>query len=131
MNIKNLLQDELKSELEELGKMELGKEEYKVTVDGVTKLTDRLIELEKIENERYEKEVERDIETEFKNAQMNDERKHRKVGYLISIGTFVGGMIFTNAMTNKSMRFEKDDTFTSSVGREWNKKAVAFFKGLF
>lgn len=131
MNIKNLLQDEFKDEIEELGKMELGNEQYKVAVDGVTKLADRLIELEKIEIERLEKEADREVETDLKLEQMRDERKHRWAGHAITIGTFAAGMGFTYVMNNRSMRFEKEDSFASTAGREWNKKAVAFFKGLF
>ena len=43
MSIKNDLVEEFESELEELGKMEVGTEKYKTLVDGVTKLADRII----------------------------------------------------------------------------------------
>ena len=51
MSIKNDLVEEFESELEELSKMEVGTDTYRTTVDGVTKLADRIIEIDKIEKE--------------------------------------------------------------------------------
>ena len=86
METKALLREEVNREIEELGRMELGKDEYKSTVDGATKLTDRLIELEKIEIEADVRERDREIDTEIKLKQLDDENKDKKVKNWISIG---------------------------------------------
>ena len=45
MEIRELLNDEIRDEIERLGELEIGSEPYKATVDGVTKLFDRAIEI--------------------------------------------------------------------------------------
>ena len=50
MNIQTLLYDEIEEEFEKLRKIDYGSEQYKVTVDGLTKLMDRAIEMEKFVN---------------------------------------------------------------------------------
>ena len=43
--IEKLLKSELEEELEALGEAELGSDDYKVAVEGITKLMDRQIEM--------------------------------------------------------------------------------------
>lgn len=43
--IEKLLRSELEEELEALGEAELGSDDYKVAVEGITKLMDRQIEI--------------------------------------------------------------------------------------
>ena len=57
MSVKNLLDNEIRNELENLGKETIGSDNYKANLDGVTKLLDRQIEIEKLENERINKEI--------------------------------------------------------------------------
>ena len=45
MNVKSMLDDEIRNELENLGREAIGSEEYKANLDGVTKLLDRQIEI--------------------------------------------------------------------------------------
>ena len=72
MMIKRLAREELRTEIQELGKMELGSEEYKTTVDGITKLWDRVIEVDKIEIEADEREKNAQREQEMKLKQMRN-----------------------------------------------------------
>lgn len=79
MEIQNLLRDEIQSEFEKLKDIEEGTAEYKAVVDGITKLTDRAIEFEKIENEKMEKaklreaaEEKERFEREFKEKQAKE-----------------------------------------------------------
>ena len=55
MSIKTLLVEEIQDELNDLSDLDLGSEEYKITVDGLTKLIDRAIEMEKFETENEDK----------------------------------------------------------------------------
>ena len=77
MNIETLLREEIKSELEELKKMSLGTDEYRTTVDGIAKLADRAIEMERLDIESQDKAEVREIEAEHKLKEMYEERKDR------------------------------------------------------
>ena len=48
MSVERLLKEELESEISELGNLTLGSDEYKATVDGVSKLMDKLNDSNKI-----------------------------------------------------------------------------------
>ena len=48
MKIETLLHEEIQDEFKNLKEMELGTEEYKTTVDGLAKLVDRAIEIDKL-----------------------------------------------------------------------------------
>jgi uncharacterized membrane protein YdbT with pleckstrin-like domain len=61
MNFDKLLYDEIKDEFGRLQGIEVGTDEYKTTVDGLTKLVDRAIDIEKI-----------DIETEDRNKKREE-----------------------------------------------------------
>ena len=66
MEIETLLHKEIIHELEVLRGLDTGSDAYRATVDGVTKLTDRAIELEKISIESQEKAEDRETENELK-----------------------------------------------------------------
>lgn len=117
MSMKQLLRDEIESELGELGKLELGSDEYRKTVEGVTKLIDKTIEIDRVEMESDEQYEKRKIETQLKLQQMEDEKKDRRVkniisgaGVLLPLGVTIWGAL-------KSWEFEKEGTVTTSFGR--------------
>lgn len=119
MRIETMLHTEIESEFEELKRLQLGTEEYKTTVDGLTKLVDRAIEIDKINIEQEEKTVTRKEEAEFKTKQMEDEKKDRKVKNGIAIGTALLSMGVTIWGTLKSLKFEETGTVTTLVGRNF------------
>lgn len=124
MRIEKTLREEIQHELEELGKIEVGTEPYKTTVDGVTKLMDRAIEIEKLNIDHEQKEKDREDETKLKLEQMEEERKDRKtrniltaVGIVIPAGLTIWGTI-------KSIEFEKEGTITTLIGRGFINKLL-------
>lgn len=117
MSIKHVLDEEIRSELENLGKESIGSDEYKSNVDGVTKLLDRKIELEKLEIESKEKIESRNAEIELKLQQMKDERKDRLIRNGITVGTFVGSCLVYGLAFIASTNFEREGTFTTEGGR--------------
>ena len=127
-DIKNLLDDEIRSEMEDLAKMGLGSDDYKATVDGLTKLVDRRIELEKVENERKEKSESRINETNLKLAQMEDDRKDRKVKNGIAIGGILLPIGVTIWGTLKSLKFEETGSVSTIVGRGFIQKFLPKWK---
>ena len=82
MSVKNLLDNEIRNELENLGKETIGSDNYKANLDGVTKLLDRQIEIEKLENERINKEMDREVDFHIKNIQSRRRLKDGRLYFL-------------------------------------------------
>lgn len=117
MSIKHILNEEIESEISELRKMDIGSDEYETAANGVSKLLDKAIELEKLEVESKEKVNSRNAEVELKLQQMEDERKDRFVKNCITVGTFIGGVAVYGVAFVASMNFEKEGTLTTEGGR--------------
>lgn len=128
MSIKTLLSDEIKDELEGLHGLGLGTEEYKVTVDGVTKLMDRFNEMEKIQIESLERAESRDTETDLKLRELADEKHDRFVKNCLTGVSIITGIGVAVWGTLVSQRFEKEDSYTSITGRGWVNKTISFLK---
>ena len=120
MKIKETLYKEIEDELQALNEVEVGTDEYKSSVDGVTKLLDRAIEIEKHEAEMKEREAERIA----KNIQVAEEQKDRVVKNCISAGGVVLPLLVTIWGTLKSFKFEQDGTVTTIMGRGFINKLL-------
>ena len=128
MSIQRLLREEIESEFKELSKITPGGDEYRVAVDGITKLMDRAIELEKNEIDRQDRLDARDSENELKTKQMEDEKKDRFVKNLLTgVGT-IGGLVVTIWGAKKAWKFEETGTVASPVGRSFINKLISFRK---
>ena len=128
MSIQKLLREEIESEFKELSKITPGGDEYRVAVDGITKLMDRAIELEKNEIDRQDRIDARDSENELKTKQMEDEKKDRFVKNLLAgVGT-IGGLVVTIWGAKKAWKFEETGTVASPVGRSFINKLISFRK---
>ena len=111
MHVSNGLRMEIERELEAIKTMKVGSDEHCAAVDHVTKLCDRLIEMDRLEDEGYDK-----AETR------KDEKKNRLIGYIIS-GLSIGIPAAINIWAfKKSMKFEEVGTITSQAGREMFKR---------
>ena len=120
MKIKETLYKEIEDELQALNEIKVGTDEYKSSVDGVTKLLDRAIEIEKHEAEMKEREAERIA----KNIQGAEEQKDRVVKNYIAAGGVVLPLLVTIWGTLKSFKFEKDGTVTTIMGRGFINKLL-------
>lgn len=120
MKIKETLYKEIEDELQALNEIEVGTDEYKSSVDGVTKLLDRAIEIEKHEDEMKEREAERIA----KNIQVAEEQKDRVVKNYIAAGGVVLPLLVTIWGTLKSFKFEQDGTVTTIMGRGFINKLL-------
>ena len=128
MSIQKLLREEIESEFKELSKITPGGDEYRVAVDGITKLMDRAIEMEKNEIDRQDRIDARDSENELKTKQMEDEKKDRFVKNLLAgVGT-IGGLVVTIWGAKKAWKFEETGTVASPVGRSFINKLISFRK---
>ena len=128
MSIDSLLRGEIRDELEHLSKMEVGSDGYRTTVDGVTKLTDRLIEIEKLDLEHEDKVRTREIDERLKLVQMERDRKDALIKNCLTGAGILVGAVITVWGTVVSMNFEKEGTFTTSAGRKHIAKALSWIK---
>lgn len=124
MNIECLLDAEIRDELENLKQMELGSDEYRATVDGVTKLADRSIELKKIEIEQQYKNESLQFDNHFKRLQIVNDQKDRKIKNGIAIVTIIVPACITIWGALKSWEFEKEGTITTIMGRGFINKLL-------
>lgn len=112
-SMETMLCNEIKTEFENLKSMELGSEEYKATLDGLTKLMDRAIELDNSEFEHQEK-----------LKAMKDERISRWV----DLGLKATGILLPAAITIwgvfATFEFEKEGTVTTIMGRGFIQKLL-------
>ena len=122
MKNEQLLHDEIASEFEVLKGLEVGTDEYKTTVDALTKLMDRAIEIDKMNLEAEEKVWARESEVEIKKQQLKDERIDRMVKNGLTGVSVIGGLGVTIWGALKSWKFEETGTVTSAAGREFIKK---------
>ena len=117
MSIKSVLIEEFNSEVKGLGKMELGSDKYKTTVEGVTKLADRIIEIEKNESDLNDKADCREIENGLKERQLKVDKKDRTIKNLLTGANIIGGLAVATWAFVSSMNFEKEGTLTTEGGR--------------
>lgn len=127
MSVKTLFTDEIREEMTELNKMELGADDYKVTAGVVNQLTDRLIELEKLELERDKIDIEK-TKIEIEQQKADDELYDKKVKNRIAIGTAIGGAVVTVGMALVSLVSEEKGILnTTNVGRKMFDRGINFF----
>lgn len=124
MSIEALLHEEIEKEFDELSRMEAGSEKYKATVDGLVKLVDRAIEMNKYENEFQDRTDGRKAEDEFKKKQFEDEKRDRLIKNIIAVATIAVPSAITIWGTLTSLEFEKTDTVTTIMGRGFINKLL-------
>ena len=117
MNVKTLLEEEIQGEFEGLNELEVGSKEYQTTVDGLTKLIDRAIEIEKMESESDEKVENRVFDNDLKLKQLDEEKKDRLIKNCISVAGIVIPSVITIWGTFKTFKFEEEGTITTTMGR--------------
>lgn len=126
MSVKTLLAEEFKSEIEEIGKLEVGSEQHKAAVDSATKLVDRIIELEKFESDRVTKEINQKTDTDLKLRQLEDEKKDRFTRNCITVGVTAAQLTAAGLAFVMSMNFEKEGTLTTEGGRSSLRQLLKF-----
>lgn len=127
INYKEALDGEISTELEVLESMETNSEDYKIMVEGLTKLIDRSMELEKIEiskaqeAEKIKNEAEK-IKFEAEQAKTN--KIFQWIGYGISAAGILIPVAVTIWGTKVTLNFEKEGTVTTMMGRGFINKLL-------
>ena len=124
MDIENLLYDEIGTDFEKLRDKEPGSEEHKAIVDEIAKLMDRAIEMKKIDIDCDDKAAIRENEQTAKLQQMNDDKKDRLVKNVLNAVGIILPLLVTIWGTKVSMNFEKEDSFTTIMGRGFVNKLL-------
>lgn len=117
MSMVTKLNVEIEDKLDEISELDPATKEYSAAVDSVTKLMDRAIEIERLEMS----------ETQNEN-QMKEDRKSRLVKNCIDIGSIVLPLAVTVWGAKTSLKFEETGTVTTSVGRKFIDKLLAWKK---
>lgn len=124
MSIKSLLDEEIRSEIEEISKIEVGSEKHKVSVDAIAKLLDKSIELEKLDAEAQEKYESRIAEQDLKREQIKNDKRDSIVKNVLTGVSVIGGFGLTVWGTCKSLKFEETGVVTSIMGRGFIQKLL-------
>lgn len=119
MEIEQLLHDEIVDELGGLNTLELGSDKYKVTTEGIVKLMDRAIEMDKLSKELDERQKNRNEDLELKYRQIDAEIRDRKIKNVITVVISGVGTIVTIWGTLKTLKFEEVGTVTTMAGRNF------------
>lgn len=117
MDYMALLDDVIVNELRNLKDTKGETDEYKATVECVTKLMDRSIEIKKLTFDQTNKLSRQVIDDKAKVKQDEEDRKDRLIKNCISIAGIVIPALITIWGTLKSLKFEQDGTVTSMAGR--------------
>ena len=130
MSIKTQLEDEIRDEFEALRKIEVGSDTYRATVEGLTKLVDRKIEMDKVEVDARERVIKRNDDNEFKEMQLADDRKDRAIKNGLTLATLVitTGTTIWGILKSLKIEFKDNEMITSTVGKELMKKVILFKK---
>lgn len=111
--LKTLLDEEIADEFSGLREIELGTDKYRSTVDGLTKLCDRAIEIEKFKAEQ-----------ELKTEHAKDDKRDKIIDKVITGASIVIPAGLTVWGTYKSINFEKTGTITTIMGRGFIQKLL-------
>lgn len=123
-SIRELLDEEIQVEFEKLSKLEIGSESYKATVDGLTRLVDRAVEIDKTEMENATKIEAQNIENDLKALQIKEDNRDRWVRNGIAIAGIIVPSVLTVWGTLKSFKFEETGTVTTILGRGFINKLL-------
>ena len=126
MSIKNELIEEFNDEVKGLRGLQLGSDEYKATVDGVTKLADRIIKIEESEKDAASREIERENNDYLKMQQMKDDKKDRWIQHGIDILKYGSGLAAAVGAVIVSINFEREGTLTTEAGKSALRQLLKF-----
>lgn len=136
MQFESELNREILGKIEALKDKKEGTDEYKSAVDSVTKLMDRAIEIQKldndvkareaenklkeaIENRKLEEQIQaREAENKLKHEQLRDDKLDKLARNVLTGFTFGGTMFTIWCLASATFTFEEKGTITSSLGRK-------------
>ena len=115
--IKNLLEEEIKNEIENLASLEPGSEKHSTAVESLAKLYKVKLDEDKTSMEYLDKTQNRKSDEGFKVAQIEENVKDRYVKIGIAAAELVLPLMFYGVWMRRGLKFEQDGTFTSQTFR--------------
>lgn len=122
MSVNEQLEKEIGTLFEALEDLEAGTEEYDKVSTSLNKLLDKYNEMTKTDYDYWDRQENRTKEYEFKEKQLEEDRKDRRVKNGLTATSIVTGLGLTVWGTLKSLKFEETGTVTTNAGREFIKK---------
>ena len=104
--IKEMMEEEIKAEIEHLSELEPGSEEKSKAIDVMSKLCRLNVEVAKV-----------DTEADEKREQIRQQVRERYVRIGIATAEIVLPLIFYGIWMRKGFKFEQDGTYTSTTFR--------------
>lgn len=120
MSLQINLENEINARFEEIEEMQVATDEYRKAVDDLSKLMDRAIELNRIDQTAYDKEKDRQVQLECKSAEVAEKRREN----VVNIAGIITGAVLTVWGTVKSLKFEETGSITTSIGRGFINKLL-------
>jgi hypothetical protein len=125
--IETLWDAEIKNELELIATRDIGTEDSKVMIDGITKLMDRRIELKRFDADCQQKKAIQELnqleyelkkqEYELKKQQLREDKRDRLVKNIMAGAGIALPLLVTIWGTVVSLNFEKEGVVTTGAGR--------------
>lgn len=113
MKTLNLLETELQSKIEELGRTKVGTEEHEAVLNEIKTLTSSLKELKQVSIDEEDKRM----NYELKSEQVSDEKKDRKIKNGIAIASLAVTTVTSLGLAYWTFRFDEKGSITSTLGR--------------
>lgn len=107
MSMKTLLEVEIEDTFAKMEDLDPTTKEYVNAVDGVTRLMDRVIEIEKLESA----EIEND-------KKLREDRKTRIIKTCVDVGSLVLPLAVTVWGALVSLKFEEEGSITTTIGKK-------------
>lgn len=115
--IKNLLEEEIKNEIENLASLEPGSEKHSTAVESLAKLYKVKLDEDKTSMEYLDKTRNRESDKGFKVAQIEENVKDRYVKIGIAAAELVLPLMFYTVWMRRGFKFEENGTYTSTTFR--------------
>lgn len=113
--IKNLLEKEIKNQIENLASLEPGSEKHSTAVESLAKLYKVKLDEDKTSMEYLDKTQNRESDEGFKIAQIEENVKDRYVKIGIAAAELVLPLMFYAFWMRKGFKFEEKGTYTSTT----------------
>ena len=118
MPLKKKLEEAVDRGLDLLKDTDIKAEEHRVLTDSVTKLTDRVIELDKIEAEAENQKRIREHEELMKKQQMKEDRIDKIIGHVWTGVRTVGSLALCAGLAVMAFTYEEKGTIASPIGKK-------------
>lgn len=126
MKSTEIIEEEVVTTMASISEMELGSEQHKAAVDAVAKLTDKVVDLKKVELEERKINMERDEKNALRAIELDKiahEKRDQKIKNGITVASIVAPIAAAIWANVYNWRKEANGIMSSTLGR----KSIEFF----